>query len=332
MEFKPLKKCYMDQAILLAQENYEIEQQQVAALYNKNYKEDITQAVTGIFENEMGYMALDGDVLIGYLAFPNSWKETDAIHGTYSPVCGYAIKAGVDRAKIISQLFQRSSEDLIKRGVGRYQITVYAHDSDVIESYVFNQFGILCTDAIKMIQTRFCDALDGSVQYKELTKNEIKKDAYQLIALWRELVKHLQSSPTYYLGAEFTDEVYLDHILNEDTRLFVAKDQDRIIGIVDCSKDGNHFATQDEETMNIGDLYVVKSYRGKQIAQSLLQYASDELKKSGCLRLWVEHGTTNPTALRFWDRYFSRYTVTLTRHIDERVVEMYRLSNQTEAN
>jgi len=225
---------------------------------------------------------------------------------------------------MISQLFQKSSETFIKDCIGNYQITVYAHDREVIESYVFNQFGLLCTDAIKMIHTPFCETLETSVQFKELTKQEIQYNAYQLISLWRNLVKHLQSSPTFYLGAEFTDEVYLDHIHHKDTRLFVVKDHDRIVGIIDCSKEGNHFANRDMETMNIGDLFIEEDYRGKNIAQSLLQFVSDELKKDGYTRLWVEHGTTNPNALRFWDQYFSRYTMTLTRCIDERVVKLHQ--------
>lgn len=327
MEFKPLKKCYIEQAVALAQENYEREQQQVEALMKKDYREEMTQIVTDIFQNELGYVALENNKLVGYLAFYKSWKETetDTVRTIYSPACGYAIQAGYDRGKMISQLFQKSSETFIKEGVGNYQMKVYAHDRDVIESYVFNQFGLLCTDAIKWIQTPFCESLEASVQYKELTKQEIRVDAYQLISLWRNLVKHLQSSPTFYLGAEFTDEVYLDHIQQEDTRLFVAKDGDRIIGIVDCSKEGNHFANRDENTMNIGDLYIEEAYRGKNIAQSLLQFVSDKLKKEGYTRLWVEHGTTNPNALRFWDQYFSRFTMTLTRCIDERVVKLHQL-------
>lgn len=260
LKLKPLDRRYIDQAILLAQENYEREQKQVSALFNKQYMDEIAQVMTKIFQNEMGCMALEGDVLIGYLGFPDIWKDTETVQATFSPVCGYAIKAGYDRAKLISQLFQLSSETLIKKGVGKYHITVYAHDRDVIESYVYNQFGLLCTEAIKTIQTRFSENVDDSIQYKEMNKDEIKQNKHQLIVLWRALVKHLQSSPVYYYGSEFTDEVYLEHILSVNTRLFVAFERDRIIGIVDCSKDCNHFAIQDDETMNIGDLYVEKTY------------------------------------------------------------------------
>ncbi|MFC1949352.1 GNAT family N-acetyltransferase [Chloroflexota bacterium] len=66
------------------------------------------------------------------------------------------------------------------------------------------------------------------------------------------------------------------------------------------------------------------AYRGKRIAQGLLQYASDILMEDNYKRLWVEHGTTNPNALRFWDKYFTRFTYTLTRSIDRKIVDSHR--------
>lgn len=106
-----------------------------------------------------------------------------------------------------------------------------------------------------------------------------------------------------------------------NTRLFVASDEGDIVGILDASCDGNCFANSDKYTMNVGDLYLKSAYRGKNIAQELLQYVSNVLKNENYKRLWVEHGTTNPNAQRFWDRYFSRFTYTLTRNIDERIVK-----------
>lgn len=327
MEFKQLNVTYIEAAIHLAQENYQYEQQQVAALYNKDYREELTTALTEIFQTGSGCLALENGELIGYLAFHKSWDDTENVKETASPIYGYGIRKGYDRAKMISLLFQKASEEMMKEGIGRYHITVYAHDHEALSSYTFNQFGILCTDAIMNIHTEFCKQINDEYEYTELTKDEIRDYESELLALWHDLVAHLQASPTYYLGAEFTDEVYLDHITSRSTRLFVVKDKGRIIGILDGSLDGNNFANHDPATMNVGDLFIEASYRGQNIAQSLLQYASNVLQTEGYERLWVEHGTTNPNALRFWDRYFERFTLTLTRSIDERVIRLHRNSD-----
>jgi hypothetical protein len=39
------------------------------------------------------------------------------------------------------------------------------------------------------------------------------------------------------------------------------------------------------------------------IAKALLRFANDELRESNIERLFVTHGTINPTARNFWDRY-----------------------------
>ena len=48
----------------------------------------------------------------------------------------------------------------------------------------------------------------------------------------------------------------------------------------------------------------------------LLKFANDELKKDGIERLFVVHGTTNPTARGFWDKHFTNYSYMMTRRID----------------
>ena len=326
MIFKGLNKIYIEEAVKLAKENYLLEQQHVDALYNKNYEKEIYQNVTRIFEKEMGIVAIDNDKLIGYLAFPNYWETHIAgVKETFSPICGYGIHSSYDRAKIISMLFQKASEKMLRDGVGRFNITVYAHDVDVISSYVLNQFGILCTDTIKNLNDIICTECSSKCNFEELSKGEITNNLEQLLAMWRKLANHLQMSPTYYLGEEFTDDVYWNHINDENTRLFVARDGNKIIGIMDSSIGGNNFANNDEGTVNIGDLYIEESYRGQNIAQEFLQYVSNVLISDGYKRLWVEHGTTNPTAQHFWDRYFSRFTYTLTRNIDERVLKLYTI-------
>ena len=112
---------------------------------------------------------------------------------------------------------------------------------------------------------------------------------------------------------------------DSNPRLFtVTDDAQQIIGIVDASRFGNCFANSDAVTANVGDLFVEPAYRGKRIAQGLLQYVSDVLMEDEYKRLWVEHGTVNPNALRFWSKYFTPFIYQLTRSIDNRIVDLHR--------
>ncbi len=142
----------------------------------------------------------------------------------------------------------------------------------------------------------------------------------ELLSLYRKLVNHLRKSPVFYPGEEFTDEVYMEYVLDPDTILFAAFDNGRIIGILDANREGNSFITNEEDVYNVGDIYLEKEYRGQGIAQGLLQFAGERCKELGAKKLWVEHGTANPNARGFWDKYFKSYSYTLTREIDERMV------------
>ncbi len=323
MIFKELNLDFLDDAVNLAMENYKSEQKKCCGLYNKDYKNELYILLQDLFQKQLGAMLFNNDELIGYQAFTGIYDtHTSNIKKSYSPIHGYGIKAGNDRGKVMSLLFQHTSNKLVKNNVNSFEIKVYAHDTEVITSYVLNQFGILCTDTIKDIEIPICKNAIRSYTYTELTKKDIETNQAGLIQLWEKLVNHLKQSPTYYPGIEFTNDSYLGYINDPSTRLFVAKDNMNIIGIVDASNDGNCFMNTDDKTMNVGDLFILEHYRGQNVAQELLQYTNNILMNEGYKRLWVEHGTTNPNAIRFWDKYFSRFTYTLTREIDERIIEL----------
>lgn len=321
MKFIELDDQYLDACVDIAMEQYSRAQSSVYGLYLKDYKKEIFQYLKNSFGNHNGIMAFEKNKLVGYLAFGETWGgQLNTLKEISSPLWGYGISEGYNRGKMASLLFQHASEILCKNSVGNFNITVYASDYEVIKSYVLNNFGILCTDAIRMIDMPICQEPEGEYTYKELTKKEIDIKVDYLLELWRELVQHLRMSPTYYPGEEFTDRVFLDHIHNDGTRLFVVEENEKIIGMIDVSKDSNSFITKEEDTMNVGDLYIKQNYRGYHIAAGLLLHVNNILKKEGVKRLWVEHGTTNPTAQRFWGKYFDSFTYTLTRKIDERII------------
>lgn len=135
-----------------------------------------------------------------------------------------------------------------------------------------------------------------------------------LLELYHELVHHLQCSPAFYPGKEFTDELYQEYIQMPETKVFIARKDGNIVGMIDASPDMNHFLGG-EGTIYTGDIYFIETERGKGGAKSLLQYAADYYVKRGVNRFIVEHGTTNPNAVQFWDRYYTRYSYTLNRKL-----------------
>ena len=62
---------------------------------------------------------------------------------------------------------------------------------------------------------------------------------------------------------------------------------------------------------------VLPEHRGKGIFQGLLNYAITKLKAEGFDSLGVDFESFNPTASGFWLKYFTAYTKSVVRRIDE---------------
>jgi len=321
--FKPVEESCLSVVVRLAVDEYYAEQKNVSALYDKDYSPEIKNSINELFHNGKGLMIYENDVPVGFIGLFIDDKDTEGYKTAHSPIYGYGIKKGTNRGIIASLLFQYISEMLLQTNVRHYAIKLYAHDKEVITTFVLNQFGILCTDTIRNIDVPFITEKVDGFAFKEFSKRDIQEHKGTLLRIWRDLAHHLRKSPTYYYGTEFTDDTYWEYVNDNNTRLFAAMDDaQQIIGLIDASRYGNCFANSDVVTVNVGDLYVDRAYRGRRIAQGLLQYVSDILMEDNYKRLWVEHGTTNPNALRFWDKYFTRFTYTLTRSIDRKIVDL----------
>lgn len=70
-----------------------------------------------------------------------------------------------------------------------------------------------------------------------------------------------------------------------------------------------------EIDINVGEAFVLPEYRGKDIAQALLNYVDQDLLQNNYQYAWVEHGTANPNARYFWNKYFATYKYEMVRRI-----------------
>lgn len=306
-----LKTCFE-----IAKKEYLRECESVKELFEENYEAELYERLKIPCMNGNGFICKDGDNVYGFIIAYFS-QEKDSTDRVVIPVWGYGI-AHNDRAKIMSLLFQFLAEKVMSINTNvQFEVKVYAHDYEILSYLSLCQFGILCTDTIKNTSDDICS--DAKVLCRELTKKDILNRKVDILRLYRLLVNHLQESPVFYPGNEFTDDVYMDYILSDDTRMFAAFDGETIIGIIDSSVDYEGFLLNSKDIYNVGDIYIEKNYRGKMVSESLLQYVNSSLREDGVKKIWVEHGTANPNARGFWDKYLKNYTYTLVRDIRKQV-------------
>ena len=311
-----------EEALLLAEKEYEEEASVSKVLSIISEKEAIKDSLLDLFtellENGYFYVAYEEETLLGYLGFFGPWNGlVGNVKGAFSPLGGSAF-TGEDRAKISSMVLAYAMDEMAKDGVLSFALSRYAHDTEVGKSLVLNGFGIRCSDAAKSIVDfdKQTNTIEG-ISYCEMEKQEFQ----QVLELNRGLTAHLLKAPVF-LPADL-NVCFPDYKVGTDCRLFVAKagDQEKkIIGFIKVGDDGENIISELPCMKNICGAYVHPDYRNHLIAEGLLYYVIEQLKKEGVSYLGVDCETLNPTALRFWGKYFENYTYSYARRLDERIV------------
>ncbi len=315
MIFEKLNEKYLEDAVKLAQADYDMERMHVADLYEKDFRNELTNCLSEILNSRYGAVALENGKLRGYIGFWGPWDgHFGNVKGVFSPLHANSV-SGDNKGKIASQLFQYASQEMVADGIFSFAVGTYSHNYDVINSFALNGFGIRCSDAIRKLEKPLNIELDGNYSYEEISYS----DAGCLLKLKNSLIRHLIKSPTFFPCSELSEEEFVNQCNNNKSRFFLAKDRSEIIGYIEITDDGETFISEAPDMLNICGAYLEENYRGKNVLQSLLSFVIDTLQKDGIKYLGVDFETINPTALRFWSKYFDSYTYSFNRRIDERI-------------
>lgn len=314
MKFYNVGERYIKEALVLAIEEYSIECTKIPQLMKRSFEKELEVIIQKLFNNKYGKVAVENGRVIGYLGFEG---PLDGFHGNvkgvFSPLGGSAF-AGDNRNMLASKLLQEVATDLVADGICSFSLSRYAHDEEVGRSFVMNGFGIRCSDAIMKMSTRTkISELNEDIRFQELGGAEKK----EMSKLRKELIKHLCSSPTFF-PTNITK--YDNWFENDKIRVYVAKEKSKVIGYMSLDTEAETFVSESDNIYNICGAYVEKEYRNKGIAQQLLEYLCQISEKEGKEYLGVDCETLNPTAFRFWSKYFENYSYSYARRIDERVL------------
>ncbi len=229
------------------------------------------------------------------------------------PVYGYYASS----PKTLSKLFCKLSTEVINNGNTEFRINLYAHDDEALTLFSMMQFGYIYE------QGRF-EIIDAPYQFNDaytlrtLEKNEIEKRWDEIWTLTGAIINHLKQAPVFYPGYEFTEQVYQGFFMDAETRLHIAiSKDDRIIGLIVSNSESDVFTFPNTISVNIGEVYVTPGYRGTSLSKDLLYYVVEYEKQRGAGYLWVGHGTANPNARGFWNKYFKTYQYELVRKIEK---------------
>lgn len=314
MRIVKLKKDHLRQAETLALENYKEERSKVTALPEISAIPDLTCFT----ENEFGVAAFDGEKMLGFLGCYNPWDgafDSNA-RGTFTPVHGHGC-VRENRGRIYQRMYQEMAEVLVGQGVLYHGIALYEHDKEAVNAYFHSGFGHRCADAVRKMEL-----IPGVKPVEGILFEELPPDrAERIRELRRELKNHMGTSCCFMYSSEEDFEDWVKEREKNNSRLFVAKDEEKLIAFLEISEEGETFVTELPELKNIRGAFCLPEYRGKQIVQNLLNYTIEVLGKEGALYLGVDYESFNLTAYHFWTKYFEPYTCSVTRRIDEGILK-----------
>ncbi len=304
---------HLKEAQALALSNYYEEREYVKALPETEWIPDLTMFV----ENGLGVAAIGEDgSLIGFLCCFEPWENAfgSMAIGTFSPIHAHgAVKE--KRAEVYKRMYQYAAEKWVKRGIAYHAIALFAHDRDALLAMFQYGFGLRCVDAIRDMKPI---ELVGLHEKSDTAFEELHKESVSEIRELRRLLsEHLGKSPCFMNSSEEDFQNWILRAEKRDSRIFVAKEQDRVVAFVEVQDEGENFVTYMPDMKNICGALCLSEYRGQQIVQELLNYMMEVLKKDGVKRLGVDFESFNPTAHAFWLKYFRAYTHSVVRRIDE---------------
>lgn len=320
MIIKDLDLNYLEQAVELAQANYERECRHLNSLPKVDHTETLKVRLEKLFRIGNGKMAIEDHTLVGFLVFSEIFEINEqGDKGATSPLYGYGIK-GEYRKAIIGKLFTEVAKSLCEHYTHSLRVNFYAHDHEVLNTYIMSGFAMDVTEVVRSATTPFThdnNTIVSTYTFRELTKQDLQHYRTDIMAHYRHLINHLRMSPVFYHCRYFLPlEDRFDDFLKDDMRIFAAFHGEKLIGMIDSEPPSAHFVYQAEGSLCMGDVFLNPDYRGKGVASELLQYAIDCLKQNNIHHFFVMHGTINPTARGFWDKYFDNYAYTMTRQID----------------
>lgn len=315
MKFVKPNQIHLSAAVKLAVRELQAEQKRCPSLIPYDFTDQLECRISAAFESGLGLISTERDEVIGYLCFSQKIRRHFGLaDGAFSPLYASAF-GGKDRRKTASLLFQEVSKQLLAKGLSSFAICNYAHDTEILKSFVFGGFGFRCSDAVRPVNLPTGICPPAGYRYYETAK---RPDS--LFPLENALLEHLAQSPVYFPHPPVTIEQFRRSADLKENRLFIAEVSGMPAGYLELCPRAETFLSEHPDMLNICGMYFAEPHRGNGAAAGLLEFVLQTLRKEGVPYLGVDYETINPNALRFWGKYFDSYTYSFVRRLDERLI------------
>ncbi len=236
-----------------------------------------------------------------------------AVPGIYCPLYGHAVRKD-QRGSIQSDLYLSAAHHWVQEGFLSHALTLYAQDQLSVQNWFWFGFGLRCVDSVRTVEP-ISTSPSIPIQKAELD------DIPTLRHIHRSHTQYYNRSPLFMpLQEEDPVQDLMDWMQRDNHHLWMALDGPEPKGYMRIQPSGESFISDHPSMMSITGAFVSEDFRGKGVGTQLLAEIQRWMSDHNYRLCGVDFESFNPFGRSFWNRYFTPYTFSMVRRIDERIV------------
>lgn len=280
----------------------------------QDYLNIFKESIGYLFNNGTGVAAVCKGELIGFLAGFEIPEFFGKCKGIYSPIYGHG---GIKkyRNKVYQELYKRAADLWVKKACMNHAVTFFAHDRETIDTWFWQGFGMRCVDAIREVAP--IHANNPNIIISKAGVGDIPA----LADIHRRHNQYYRNSPVF-MPREEEDPIQdlTEWLEQQNHHLWIAYRDGKLLGYMRIEPSAETFVSKDPNVMNITGAYTVDTERKSGIGALLLETIQQWLLENGYPLCGVDFESINTAGSNFWTKYFTPYTYSMVRRIDERIL------------
>ncbi len=316
IQYEPVNENHVSAAANLVMSAYYDEKMAVPFLPNEQeFLSYFQKAIGNLFNKGNGVAAVCNNELIGFLAGFEGDEFFGKCKGTYSPLYGHGVKKEY-RKSLYQELYKHAANLWVNKSCMTHAITFFAHDRETIDTWFWQGFGLRCVDAIREVVPIYANNPTIIINKTDIG------DIPVLAEIHRQHNQYYRNSPIFMPHQE-EDPIQdlTDWLEQPNHHLWVAYHGEKPLGYMRIEPSAETFVSEHQDVMNITGAYVIDSERKSGIGALLLGTIQQWLLQNGYPLCGVDFESINTTGSLFWTKYFTPYTYSMVRRIDERILE-----------
>ncbi|MCL1803744.1 MAG: GNAT family N-acetyltransferase [Eubacteriaceae bacterium] len=265
-------------------------------------------------QNGLGVAAISEGELAGYLCSVSPIANAlgiSGVTGAFSPL-GANGAIGSSQAGIYARMYQAAGGIWAQAGASSHAVCLYAHNKDALAQFFRYGFGMRSIDAI-----RSAGAIAAPENSDYIYSEVSDEQALDVMELENLMHQSFLESPVFLRNTIHTEAQWLEYWNACHPICFAANANGKLIAFILAERTGENFIKDTQGYMHITGMFCLPEHRGKGVSQNLLNLVLQKIGDDGCARLGVDYESINPSGYGFWSKYFTAYSYSVVRRIDE---------------